>query len=197
MRKHLLALLITLLFSASTAWAGDIEDADAAYEKGNYAEALRKFKIAAAQGNENAQFAIGYMYNTGQGVVQNYEEAVRWYRMAAAKGDTVAQYNLGVKYTTGQGVVQNYAEAARWFRLATAKGFPAAQFNLGVMYGNGQGVIQDYVRAHMWLNIAAIKGYKDAAKSRDSTAAKMTSQQIAEAQKLARECLQRNFKACD
>ena len=65
------------------------------------------------------------------------------------------------------------------------------------MYSNGQGVVQDHVRAHMWWNLAATKGDADAVKNRDIVAAKMTTQKIAEAQKLARECQARNYKNCD
>ena len=55
----------------------------------------------------------------------------------------------------------------------------------------------DNIRAHMWFNLAALKGYSVGVKSRDIVAKRMTSQQIAEAQKLARECQARNFKNCD
>jgi TPR repeat protein len=65
------------------------------------------------------------------------------------------------------------------------------------MYYQGKGVLQDYVRAHLWFNIAAVGGDSDSTRSRDTTASKMTPQQIAEAQKLARECQARNLKNCD
>ena len=65
------------------------------------------------------------------------------------------------------------------------------------MYYNGDGVVQDYVRAHMWFNLSAAGANAGAAKNRDLVAAKMTTQQIAKAQKLARECQARNFKHCD
>jgi TPR repeat protein len=81
--------------------------------------------------------------------------------------------------------------------LAAAQGAADAQHNLGFLYGRGQGVAQDYIRAHMWYNLAAVKGDADSVKNRDIIAAKMTSQQIAEAQKMARECQARNFKNCD
>jgi TPR repeat protein len=65
------------------------------------------------------------------------------------------------------------------------------------MYVNGQGVVQDYVRAHMWFNLGAVSGKAEKATSnRDSLAAKMTPAQIAEAQKIARECQARSFKDC-
>ena len=77
-----------------------------------------------------------------------------------------------------------------------AKGEAEAQYNLGLMYGKGQGVPMDDVRAHMWFNLAAVKGDADAVKNRDIAAKKMTPQQMAEAQKLARECQARDFKGC-
>ena len=100
-------------------------------------------------------------------------------------------------YSKGQGVVQDYAEAVRWYRLAAQQGYARAQYNLGFMYSNGQGVVQDYVKAHSWYNLSAIKGDADAVKNRDIVAKRMTAQQIAEAQKLARDCQARNFKGCD
>ena len=57
--------------------------------------------------------------------------------------------------------------------------------------------MQDYTRAHMWFNLAAVTGDSVSVKNRDIVAKRMTPQQIAEAQKLARECQARNFKNCD
>ena len=99
-------------------------------------------------------------------------------------------------YAQGQGVVQDYVEAGKWYRLAAEQGNASAQYNLGVMYGKGQGVPMDTVRAHMWFNLAAVTGNADAVKNRDIAAKNMTPQQMAEAQKLARECQARNFKNC-
>jgi uncharacterized protein len=95
-------------------------------------------------------------------------------------------------YEDGRGVPQDYAQAVGWYRKAADQGDSLAQFKLGLIYGQGQGMPQDYVRAHMWFNIAAA-GASDASvrdqsvKYRDLVAAKMTPEQIAEAQRLARE----------
>ena len=94
-------------------------------------------------------------------------------------------------------MAQDYAEAVKWYRLAAAQGNAIAQANLGLMYTNGQGVVQDYARAHMWFNLGAAKSNAVAVKNRDLVAKRMTPQQIAEAQKMARDCLARNFRACD
>ena len=49
------------------------------------------------------------------------------------------------------------------------------------------GVPQDYVLAHMWFNLSAAQGNGDAVKNRDIAAGLMTPDQLAEAQRLARE----------
>ncbi len=49
----------------------------------------------------------------------------------------------------------------------------------------------------MWFNLAAAMGHSTAVRGRDLVAKQMKPQQIAEAQKLARECQARNFKNCD
>jgi TPR repeat protein len=100
-------------------------------------------------------------------------------------------------YANGRGVKQDNAEAIKWFRLAAAQGNAVAQGMLGAMYYTGEGVTQDYVRAHMWFNLAGASGDVYGEKDRDLVAAKMTPQQIAEAQKMARECQQRYYKGCD
>jgi len=64
------------------------------------------------------------------------------------------------------------------------------------MYGQGQGVIQDNVYAHMWGNLAASNGNELGGKMRDFVAKEMTPAQIAEAQKLARECVRKKYKGC-
>ena len=82
---------------------------------------------------------------------------------------------------------RDYATALRLIRPLAEQGDASAQYNLGVFYDNGLGVPQDKVSAYMWLNLAAAQGKEGAATFRDLIARRMTSAQIAEAQKLARE----------
>ncbi len=90
-------------------------------------------------------------------------------------------------YYEGQGVPQDYAEAVKWFHLAADQGDTSARSFLGYMYENGQGLPQNYVQAYMWYDLAIAAGDNDAIEYRDVVSAKMTPEQIAEAQKLARE----------
>jgi TPR repeat protein len=96
-----------------------------------------------------------------------------------------------------KGVAQDYAETVKWYRLAAAQGVANAQNNLGRMYNNGEGVTQDYIRAHMWLNLSAASGDASNLKNRDIIARKMTSQQITQAQIMARDCQHKKFKGCN
>ena len=178
-------------------WAGDYEDGLVAYLLKDYKTAFTKFQIAAKQGNPKAQAELGFMYSNGEGVVQDHKEAARWYTLAAQQGNPDAQYNLGFMYSNGEGVVQDYKEAVRWYTLAARQGNAVGQLNLGFMYSTGRGVLQDFNRGHMWLNIAAIGGDKVSIKNRDIVASLMTPEQIEQAQRMARECLNSKFKNCD
>ena len=136
---------------AMPAWGQDFDAGVAAFERGDYAAALREWRPLAEQGYADAQTALGIMYRNGDGVPQDYVEAVAWYRLAAEQGHA------------------------------------GAQNNLGAMYYNGEGVPQDHVQAHMWLSLAASRGHDKARNNRDAVAEEMTREQIAEAQRLARE----------
>ena len=64
------------------------------------------------------------------------------------------------------------------------------------MYELGNGVLQDNIRAHMWYNIASANGNKKSSDWRDERAGLMTSADISEAQKMARECMSSNYQNC-
>jgi len=86
-------------------------------------------KALAEQGNVDAQFDLGYIYGSGQGVPQDYTEAVTWYRKAADQGYAPAQNNIGARYGKGQGVTQDYANAYIWSSLAVGSGYGDATKN--------------------------------------------------------------------
>ncbi len=195
MRNLLIALGVCVAVtvgSLSVAWA-DFEDGVAAYQRGDYATAVKEFRAVAEQGDTDAQYNLGFMYDVAKGVVQDYKkEAVKWYRKAADQGHTSAQYNLGFMYDGGKGVVQDYKEAIKWYRTAAEQGHAKAQFKLGVMYGYGRGVIQDYLQAHTWFNIGAENGYEEAIKNRDIVEEVMTATDISRAKKLAQEWMEKH-----
>ena len=157
-------------------------------------EAAKWYRKAAEQGIAEVQYSLGQMYRRGQGVPQDNAEAVKWYRKAAEQGIAEAQYSLGQMYRRGQGVPQDNAEAAKWYRRAAEQGYASAQSNFGGMYFSGEGVKQDNVLAHMWVNLAVSRlppsekvNRERALKNMNIVASKMTPDQIAEAERLARE----------
>jgi hypothetical protein len=122
------------------------------------AEAVRLYRLAAAQGLAEAQRNLGNMFENGEGVAQDYAEAVRLYRLAAEQGHAEAQKCLGNMFDNGEGVAQDYAEAARLYRLAAEQGHAEAQKCLGNMFDNGEGVAQDYAEAARLYRLAAEQG---------------------------------------
>jgi uncharacterized protein len=155
--------------------------------KQDYVEAAKWYRLAADQAYAAAQYRLAIGYANGQGVRRDYVEAAKWNRLAADRGYEAAQYALGWMYVNGLGVPQDYVEAAKWYRLAADQGLAVAQYTVGLMYSNGQGLPRDYVRAHMWLNLSAKKETENAERDRDLVAQRMSPEQIAEAEKLARE----------
>ncbi len=85
-------------------------------------EALRWYRMAAAQGYAKGEYLVGHFYALGRSVARDPVEAARWYRRAADRGYVRAQYWLGQIHDRGEGVPQDYAEAARWYRLAAEQG---------------------------------------------------------------------------
>ena len=81
-------------------------DAVESLEREDYETAYKLFLPLAEQGDADAQFNLGVMYDEGDGVPQDYKEAFKWYRLAAEQGDAFAQFELGVMYDERLGVPQ-------------------------------------------------------------------------------------------
>ena len=64
------------------------------------------------------------------------------------------------------------------------------------MYAFELGVELDYMRGYMRLNIAASQGLKQAKEYRNRIRVEMTPAQVEKGQRLARECVRKNYKGC-
>ncbi|MBI4382402.1 MAG: sel1 repeat family protein, partial [Nitrospinae bacterium] len=98
----------------------------AAYNRKDYAAALRNFKPLAEQGNGDAQVWLGHMYENGFGAPQDLEQATAWYRKAAEQGHAGGQYHLGLMYEFAMGVPQDLDQAMAWYRKAADQGHSEA-----------------------------------------------------------------------
>ena len=108
-----------------------------AFQRGDYATALREFKRLAKQGLAPAQYNLGLMYANGRGVPQDYKTAVKWYRLAAEQGNANAQNNLGMLYAFGDEVPKDYVRAHMWGNVAISIG------------GKNKGKVRDLVEKKM------------------------------------------------
>ena len=68
-----------------------------------------------------------------------------------------------------------------------------AQHAIGILFAGAQ----DYIQVHVWLSLAAEQGNNNAATTRDDIAARLTQEQIAEAEELARRCKASAYQQCD
>jgi TPR repeat protein len=171
-----------------------------------HVEAMEWVRMMAEEGNAAAQLTLGGMYFSGSGVEEDAAEGIRWWRLAADQGHPPAQTGLGGRYFNGRGVPKDEVEAALWYRMAAEQGDAevlawmhltaeegsvAVQGNLGEMYADGRGVVPDAVQAHLWLSLAVARGSEEQrnaySAARDTVAQRMTRDQIADAQRLARE----------
>lgn len=167
------------------------------------AQAAVWWRKAAEQGDVYAQINLGLKYAKGEGMPKDFPQAVVWWRKAAEprgqmwegssgekspdQGDASAQFYLGWAYDNGKGVPKDDAQAVDWYRKAAEQGYADAQNALGFSYDHGEGVSRDVLRAYMWFNLAAAQGNERAARNREIVAFRMSSEQLAEAQRLTRE----------
>jgi TPR repeat protein len=62
-------------------------------------------------------------------------------------------------------------------------------YDLGMMYASGRSVPADLVVAHKWFNLAAMRGNADAVRLRREIAGELSENEIAAAQRAARDWL--------
>jgi uncharacterized protein len=153
----------------------------------NDIEATKWFRRAAEKGDPVGQHHLGDMYRVGQGVKLDKREAVRWFQKAADQGSPESLLVLGWMNKSGEGIPQNLSIALKRYLELANRGDYRGQKIVGQIYENGDGVLQDFVLAHMWYNLAEASGGGQAKKYRERISLKMTSKQIAEAQRLARQ----------
>ena len=179
---------------------------------------LTWYRQAAQDGHPEAQFGLGLMYASGEGVLRDDRTAIIWLRRSAAQGHVRAQvdlgqierrvtaeeneanaealFNRGMIYASGDGVSQDWSQAVVWFRSAAEQGHASAQHYLGRAYAGSAGIRENLVTAYMWLAVAATNGFEVPAR-RARLERRMNQVQIAEAQRRARTCMRTNYQKCD
>ncbi len=106
---------------AGSAWVSQ-EEANDAFDRGDYRRAFLLNRPLAAAGSAEAQNSLGYLYEKGLGTKQDYERALFYYQQAAANGHRSGQFNAAVLYENGLGSARNREQARHWYERAAAQG---------------------------------------------------------------------------
>ena len=117
----------------------------------------------AHEGNAEAQWQVGFMHETGEGVTQSKEEAAKWYEKAAEQDYSPACNNLGLLYENGNGVKKDLKKAEKYYLKAIKQENVNAMYNLGINFENGLcGLEQNYAEAAKWYLKSTDNGFADA-----------------------------------
>jgi uncharacterized protein len=176
-RRVFVRALIILVFAAVAGpVCADFGAGVAAYKRGDFERAHVLFEPLAEADDARAQFALGLLYDNGEGVPQDVAAAFDWYGKSAAQGYAKAQYNLALMLESGR--IGAASDARARFARAALKGnadavtrlheYAAAQdtaaaLQLGRMYALGKGVARSPRDAYGWFDKAAGAGDLDAA----------------------------------
>ncbi len=89
----------------------------------DYPLARKWLEISASQGERDALYQLGTLYDKALGVERNLEQAVKWFKLAADQRDSQAQLNLGILHDPrAEGYAKDAQIAAQWFVLAANNG---------------------------------------------------------------------------
>jgi len=110
-----IVFILCLLFWPALVHA-DVQAGKDAFDRDDYATALKEWRPLAEQGVAGAQYNLGVMYNKGQGVPQDYVQASMWYNLAAVQGNEMAVKNreVLVKKMTPEQITEAQRLAREW-----------------------------------------------------------------------------------
>jgi TPR repeat protein len=137
-----------------------VERGREAYERGDYAAALKEWSQAAASEDPEASYRLGLLCARGHGVLANLADAAAWYRRAAEEGHAAAQHQLSLLHLDGYRA--HASNFARWYGSAAKRDPEAADDNRTLLFPNGFDVPPDPAGALRWSRSAAEQGIADA-----------------------------------
>jgi TPR repeat protein len=100
------------------------------------------------------------------------------------------QFELGQMYHLTDQRARDYEQAVKWYSHSAKRGYRRAQHRLGAMYAKGQGVSRNYVKAYAWCKVAAAQQSRHAIRKLARIETYLSSTQIIDARRLARQYYQ-------
>lgn len=110
-------LLLAVAALASVCYA-DVQAGLEALSRGDRETALREIRTSAKDGDAEAQFLLGKIFDELEGFERDFTEAMKWYREAAGQKHPAATFAVGVLHELGRGVTADLDEATEWYRRA-------------------------------------------------------------------------------
>ncbi|MDQ6970896.1 MAG: SEL1-like repeat protein [Mariprofundus sp.] len=127
-----------------------------AYQQGDVDAAVTWFRLAAKQGDKQAQYLFAMLYRDGEGVSRDDVQAVLWLKLAAAQNQPEAQYQLANMLEYGRGVdVADLKAAISWYKKAAVAGHHAAELRMAMLLSAGRGLAKNDGQALAWAIKAA------------------------------------------
>ncbi len=158
-KKLILAAHFSLLLVVGgVCSAASLEKAIEAYEFEEYGDAFKWLKPWASDGEAEAQYRLGIMYEKGYGVDTSSRKALKWYRLAAAQGHRASKRRLKNLRQSTITAAGSESVATQWYQDLAEEGDPDAQYNLGFMHETGWSTPVDEGEAARWYEKAAKKG---------------------------------------
>ena len=114
---------LALWACAAYADSNAVGEGIAAYDRGDFAQALHILAPEAQAGDPAAQFHLGLLYARGEGTEKDPSVAARWFEKAAEQGNAHAQYIIGHMYAAGDGVQRDLVQAYKWLSIAASQGW--------------------------------------------------------------------------
>jgi TPR repeat protein len=132
-----------------------VGDGIAAYSLQEYERANQIWQALAEQGDAEAQYRLGLLYDLGLGVEQNSKTALHWFEKAGDAGFAAASFAAANIYAGGRGVAADAYVAFEWYLVAAEQGHPRAQYQVATILLLGELAEKDEVGAAFWFGMAA------------------------------------------
>ena len=163
--------ILTIIFALliSTSILADFEKGKNAYNSGDYRTALKELLPYANEGKASAQYALGWMYRWGKGVLIDYPEAYKWFEKSGNQGFDRASSEVASMYYWQEGInnysvknfdkyqqvsARNYKSSFKWMKKAAEQGNIIAMYKVGLFYAKGFHIPQNKSEAKKWFNLA-------------------------------------------
>jgi len=121
--------------------------------------------------------------------IELYERRIGMVQYVEDRSSTT-QFELGQMFHQGKDKTRDYEQAVKWYSCSAKRGYRRAQHRLGAMYAKGLGVSRNYVKAYAWCKVAAAQQSRRAIRKLACIETNLSSTQIIDARRLARQYYQ-------